>query len=367
VRGVRQRRAGRQGVKGTGSLAAKSFLNFGKDDTHSPQRGDIVVVKSSASPSGTHVGFLDSIDAKGNVRVLGGNTGDKVGTLAASAQRRAGDQAPADAIGIGRGRRQGRDRSRAVRQQALEAQGTFDSERQKLNQQYLQALGKVVAGYDAQATVQLMRAQGEHDAEAQQIATNLAEGKYGIATGQLAQTRAQQLQAANDSALKERQAAIALETYVKGLEARDAANERDTRFQLDGLQYQESIARTAAERRRLAQQIVDNRISGKRAPPAVSAGARQFAGENRRSGRRRRPSSRTCPPKRRARPTRPTAPTAARSRIICRRCRRPGPTSAKRSKKTASTRCRTSPTASRTRSSRASRWATCCTTRSRSC
>lgn len=68
------------GATGTGSLAARSFLNFGKDDTRSPQRGDIVIVRSDASASGTHVGFLDSIDAKGNVRVLGGNTGNKVGS-----------------------------------------------------------------------------------------------------------------------------------------------------------------------------------------------------------------------------------------------------------------------------------------------
>jgi uncharacterized protein (TIGR02594 family) len=235
------------GVHGTGSLAAKSFLTFGKDDTKSPQKGDIAVVKTGA---GDHVGFVDSVDKAGNVRMLAGNTSDKVGEATYSknqvlAIRRpptpsesaaAADKAASDAI---------------TQQQA------FDSETEKLNQQYLQALGKVVAGYDAQATVQLMRAQGEHDAQAQEITANLAAGKYGDATSDLAQKRAQQLQIANDQVLAERKAAIGLDSYVKSLRAQDSANEQNAGFQLDALRYQESIARTAGERKDLGKQIID--------------------------------------------------------------------------------------------------------------
>jgi uncharacterized protein (TIGR02594 family) len=65
------------GVTGTGSLAARSFLNFGKDDTRSPQKGDIAVVSKSGQD---HVGFVESVDKAGNVKVFGGNTADKVGT-----------------------------------------------------------------------------------------------------------------------------------------------------------------------------------------------------------------------------------------------------------------------------------------------
>jgi hypothetical protein len=77
VRGVRQRRAGRQRRHGTGSLAASSFLNFGKDDTNRPSAATLS--SSSRAAAGEHVGFVDSVDKAGNVKVLGGNTGDKVG------------------------------------------------------------------------------------------------------------------------------------------------------------------------------------------------------------------------------------------------------------------------------------------------
>lgn len=235
------------GVKGTGSLAAKSFLTFGKDDTKSPQRGDIAVVRTKV---GEHVGFVDSVDKAGNVKMLAGNTGDKVAEATYSkSQILAIRRPPTPSESAAAADKAASD--------ALQATQAFDSEREKLNQQYLQALGKVVAGYDAQASVQLMRATAEHDAEAKEIATNLAAGKYGEATSQLAQTRAKQLQDANDQVLSERKAAIALDSYVKSLQAQDAANERDTKYKLDGLEYSQSIARTAGERRKLGQEIID--------------------------------------------------------------------------------------------------------------
>lgn len=67
------------GVTGTGSLAARSFLGFGQS-TDSPNKGDIVVSKRGNNAAQGHVGFYQGTDAKGNVLVLGGNTGDKVGT-----------------------------------------------------------------------------------------------------------------------------------------------------------------------------------------------------------------------------------------------------------------------------------------------
>jgi uncharacterized protein (TIGR02594 family) len=66
------------GLPGTGSLSARSFLGYG-DATDKPTKGDIVVSKRGTGAQG-HVGFYEGTDAKGNVRVLGGNTGDKVGT-----------------------------------------------------------------------------------------------------------------------------------------------------------------------------------------------------------------------------------------------------------------------------------------------
>jgi hypothetical protein len=65
------------------------------------------------------------------------------------------------------------------------------------------------------------------------------------------------LQIANDQVLAERKAAIGLDSYVKSLRAQDSANEQNAGFQLDALRYQESIARTAGERKDLGKQIID--------------------------------------------------------------------------------------------------------------
>lgn len=69
------------GIKGTGSLAARSFLGFG-ESTDKPNKGDIVVSRRGDNAAQGHVGFYQGTDAKGRVLVLGGNTGDKVGTSA---------------------------------------------------------------------------------------------------------------------------------------------------------------------------------------------------------------------------------------------------------------------------------------------
>jgi uncharacterized protein (TIGR02594 family) len=76
---------GAEGIKGTGSLAARSFLNFGTA-TNNPKPGDIVVLGRGGDPSKGHVGFFQGYDANGNILVLGGNQG-KDGRVSVSAQR----------------------------------------------------------------------------------------------------------------------------------------------------------------------------------------------------------------------------------------------------------------------------------------
>ena len=64
------------GYQGTGSLLARSFLNYGVT-THSPNEGDIVVLKRGHNRSQGHVGFFVGYEFyKGTqyVMVLGGNT-----------------------------------------------------------------------------------------------------------------------------------------------------------------------------------------------------------------------------------------------------------------------------------------------------
>lgn len=66
------------GYQGTGSNAARSFLNYGQK-VDQPQRGDLAVF-SRGDPNGPygHVGFFDGMNPDGTIRVLGGNQGDAV-------------------------------------------------------------------------------------------------------------------------------------------------------------------------------------------------------------------------------------------------------------------------------------------------
>jgi uncharacterized protein (TIGR02594 family) len=66
------------GLPGTGSLSARSFLGYGSA-TDKPERGDIVVARRGTGNEG-HVGFYEGTDARGNIQVLGGNTGNRVAT-----------------------------------------------------------------------------------------------------------------------------------------------------------------------------------------------------------------------------------------------------------------------------------------------
>lgn len=68
---------GASGEIGTGSNLARSFLNWGEPVT-TPQRGDIVVFSRGRQAWQGHVGFFVGRDEKGNIKVLGGNQGDKV-------------------------------------------------------------------------------------------------------------------------------------------------------------------------------------------------------------------------------------------------------------------------------------------------
>lgn len=63
-----------KGMGGTGSLAARSFLDYGKA-TDSPQKGDIAVLRRGKNPAQGHVGFVDGFDKSGNPILLSGNAG----------------------------------------------------------------------------------------------------------------------------------------------------------------------------------------------------------------------------------------------------------------------------------------------------
>jgi len=65
------------GVEGTGSGAARSFLNWGTE-TKQPTPGDIVVLSRGNDPTKGHVGFFAGYNDDGSIKVLGGNQGNSV-------------------------------------------------------------------------------------------------------------------------------------------------------------------------------------------------------------------------------------------------------------------------------------------------
>ncbi|GAG05989.1 unnamed protein product, partial [marine sediment metagenome] len=55
-----------------------SFLDWGVDVTSNPQKGDVVVLSTTAGPSKGHVGFFMGYNEDGSIQVLGGNTSNGV-------------------------------------------------------------------------------------------------------------------------------------------------------------------------------------------------------------------------------------------------------------------------------------------------
>lgn len=74
------------GLDGTGSLAARSFLNWGTE-VATPQLGDIVVLSRGDDPNAGHVGIFKGFDKDGNILILGGNQGDSVSVSSFSKDR----------------------------------------------------------------------------------------------------------------------------------------------------------------------------------------------------------------------------------------------------------------------------------------
>ena len=69
------------GQEGTGKANARSFMQWGEEVSGDPQRGDIAVFSRGNRPEDAwkgHVGFFDSFDDAGNIRVLGGNQANQL-------------------------------------------------------------------------------------------------------------------------------------------------------------------------------------------------------------------------------------------------------------------------------------------------
>ena len=85
------------GIQGTGSLAARSFLGWGRK-LHRPYRGCIVVFERGAKPWQGHVGFVEKI-SDSSVWCLGGNQGDTVNVRRYSRSKVLGFREPPGDVG----------------------------------------------------------------------------------------------------------------------------------------------------------------------------------------------------------------------------------------------------------------------------
>jgi uncharacterized protein (TIGR02594 family) len=85
-----------QGIKGTGKLNARSFMEWGQG-VDQPTKGDIAVF-SRGDPNGWqgHVGFFDGYGDDGSIRVLGGNQSDAVNVSSYPADRLLGFRRPGE-------------------------------------------------------------------------------------------------------------------------------------------------------------------------------------------------------------------------------------------------------------------------------
>lgn len=231
-----------KGVQGTGSLAARSFLNFG-EGTNDPKKGDIVVLKRGNDPNQGHVGFFEGFDSKGNVRVLGGNQGDKVGTATFSKNDVLGfRRAPSPASAA--------DLAAKAADRARNQDDAFRSAMAQLEAQLLAGQAELVEGIEAQAEFAMKMVDAEQKRFEQAVQNDINDGRIREEQGQLLIEKSR-------AVAQQRKANIEARKDLEQLEEanRDLAQARE--FQIEDLRYREEIARTAAEQRRIQLDIID--------------------------------------------------------------------------------------------------------------
>ena len=246
------------GLPGTASLGARSFLNYGTA-TDKPVAGDIVVAKRGTGQQG-HVGFYQGTDAKGNILVFGGNTGDKVGTQAIARKdilgfRRAPTASQQERLGE-------RAEERATRNHDEYASllSKIEDRRLTIEQSRLVTISDIAANERQQ--VDLAREDIERAAD-----KGAALGKWTQAEADAAKLRVAQVADMEKAAITEKEQ-IALRQQAMDAEL----------AQLDGqaelLQLQGQLAGTTKERRRIALELLE--IESRQARVALE---RQLAGE----------------------------------------------------------------------------------------
>ena len=229
------------GLPGTGSLAANSFLNYGTK-TNKPQAGDIVVLRTGASQE--HVGFYAG-ERNGRVLVTGGNqSGGKVTTTsfarsAVEAFRRAPGAADAE-----------RDLAQQQRR-SLENAQAYETLKGRAQDELLGATRAQAVGIEALAALDL--AQIEADRQRADAAA-----QAGVDEGKWTQAEADRVKALNllTASLREQTVAERARQQLADRALEIQRHDVDGQSQLLSLQL--DLATTAKERRRIALKILEN-------------------------------------------------------------------------------------------------------------
>ena len=230
------------GLPGTGSLAARSFLDYGSK-TDTPVKGDIVVSRRGKNPAEGHVGFYQGTDAKGNVLVLGGNTGDKVGTQKVALR---------DVLGF---RRAPTSDTKQVREQERDAKRelaediSFVNEERQLRHKLLDQKARGASNEAERNALILEDIAAEAEGYAKRIELVQKAGK-------LDEAEAQRLLALNDEVKQQRERNLKIEEAARVFDRQIESQNRSLDYDIQYLRLQLDLAKTTAERKQIAAELL---------------------------------------------------------------------------------------------------------------
>lgn len=129
-------------------------------------------------------------------------------------------------------------------------QNAFEELRDRLNQSLLRAQSALVTGIEAQAALAAQQVEAEQHRLDAALQNDVQEGK-------LTQAHADQLKAINASITAEKLKMIEREKQLRLLQEESRDAEQATQFRVDVLRFQEQMARSEEERRRIGLDIIE--------------------------------------------------------------------------------------------------------------
>lgn len=133
---------------------------------------------------------------------------------------------------------------------AVVLQNAFEERRDRLNEELLRAEGEAVVGWRGQSEAAQKQAMADRQKLDRAIQNDVEEGK-------LTQAQADELKLVTERVAKQRLANIAFQDRLQAMQQTDATLAQEAQFRIDGLEFQDSIVRTAGEHRQVQLEILD--------------------------------------------------------------------------------------------------------------